>query len=194
MPNPDLILASASPRRSELLSRLGVSFRVRASDLPELSQEPEPAAMARDLARQKARAVLDLEPDALILAADTVVALGEVLLGKPADEGENRDFLRRLSGKTHQVTTGVALMSAAGGRVCSETTLVTLRDLTEAEISWYAGTGEGLDKAGGYGIQGLGSVLVARVEGDYSNVVGLPLPGVIGLLRAAGLALWGERA
>lgn len=194
MSHPDLILASASPRRSELLSRLGAPFRVRGADLPELSAEVEPAAVARDLARQKGRAVLELEPGALVLAADTVVALEGDLLGKPADGEQNRAFLKRLSGKTHQVVTGVALISAAEEQIFSETTLVTFRDLTEGEVNWYAGTGEGLDKAGGYGIQGLGAALIARIEGDYSNVVGLPLPGVIALLREAGLSLFGGAA
>ena len=193
MPQPDLILASASPRRLELLSRLGVPFRVRGADLPEISGETAPEAVARDLALQKGRAVLELEPGALVLAADTVVALEGDLLGKPADAAQNRAFLKRLSGKTHRVITGVALLSEAGERAGTETTRVTFRDLARAEIEWYAGGGEGLDKAGGYGIQELGAALIARVEGDYSNVVGLPLPRVITLLRAAGVTLLGER-
>lgn len=189
-----MILASGSPRRRELLAHLGVNFRVVVSGEAEDSPEADPARLAGDLAALKARAVARTHPEAVVVAADTVVAAGDELLGKPGNEAENRAFLRRLSGQTHQVYTGVCVI--AGGREVGgvERTDVTFRALTEAEVAHYAATGEGLDKAGGYGIQGVGMALVARIDGDYSNVVGFPLAWVIRLLRGAGVTVWGEGA
>ena len=200
----ELILASGSPRRRELLSHLGVTFRVLTSDIPEVSAHTDPAEVARDLAEQKARAVAamlnDQRPEgraqgvqgALILAADTLVALNGEVLGKPADEHQNAEYLRRLSGQTHRVYSGVALLAAGGLQSEVECTEVTFRELSEAETLYYAASGEGLDKAGGYGIQGLGMALVAHIRGDYSNVVGFPLARVVSLLRGAGLPVWGQ--
>ncbi len=156
----------------------------------EASDERDPARLARSLARQKAAAVARQHPGAVVVGADTVVALGEGLLGKPRDEAENRAFLRRLAGQTHQVYTGVSVFAPNGEESGVERTDVTFRPLSDAEIAHYAATGEGLDKAGGYGIQGVGMALVARIEGDYSNVVGFPLGLVIRLLRAAGVRVW----
>lgn len=182
----DLVLASQSPRRRDLLSRLGVPFRARTAHTEEVSTFTDPADVARDLALQKARAVKALEPDAVVIASDTLVALGGEILGKPIDEAQNAAFVRKLAGRTHTVFTGVAVLGAdEEARV--EATRVTFRDLTDREVAWYARSGEGLDKAGGYGIQDLGLALVARVEGDYSNVVGFPLPLVIAMLRRAGV-------
>lgn len=191
----DLVLASGSPRRRDLLSRLGLSFRVLTAHTEEVSAFTAPPDVARDLARQKARAVLDRLPDApdtVVIAADTLVALGGDLLGKPRDEAENAAFVRRLAGRTHTVFTGVTVVSPHGEETDVAATQVTFRTLSDAEIDWYARSGEGLDKAGGYGIQDLGLALVERVEGDYSNVVGFPLPLVIAMLRRAGLAVPGE--
>lgn len=187
-----MILASGSPRRRDLLANLGVSFRVIVSGEAEDSPERDPARLAGELAALKARAVAQSHPDAVVIAADTVVALGEELLGKPADEAENRAFVRRLAGRTHQVYTGVTVLSGGQEFGGIERTDVTFRALTDGEIAHYARTGEGLDKAGGYGIQGVGMALVARIDGDYSNVVGFPLALVIRLLRGAGVAVWGE--
>ncbi|MFC4455710.1 Maf family protein [Deinococcus sonorensis] len=186
-----LILASGSPRRRDLLTGLGLTFTVVVSDLDEVSDETAPERVAEDLARQKARAVAERHPDALVIAADTLVALDGQILGKPRDTAENRVFLSRLSGQRHQVYSGVAVMDA--GRLASgvERTEVQFRPLRPAELDHYAASGEGLDKAGGYGIQGLGMALVARIEGDYSNVVGFPLGLVMRLLRGAGLPVWG---
>lgn len=156
----------------------------------EASDERDPARLARSLARQKAAAVARQHPGAVVVGADTVVALGAELLGKPRDEAENRAFLRRLAGQTHQVYTGVSVFAPDGEKSGVERTDVTFRPLSDAEIAHYAATGEGLDKAGGYGIQGVGMALVARIEGDYSNVVGFPLGLVIRLLRAAGVRVW----
>jgi septum formation protein len=189
---PEVLLASASPRRRDLLANLGVTFRVVVSGEAEDSPERDPARLAGELAALKAGAVARAHPDAVVIAADTVVALDGELLGKPGDEAENRAFIARLSGQTHQVYTGVTVIS--GGRTAGgvERTDVTFRELTDAEAAHYARTGEGLDKAGGYGIQGVGMALVARVDGDYSNVVGFPLGQVIRLLRGAGVAVWGK--
>lgn len=185
----DLILASESPRRRALLARLGVPFRVRSAHTEEVSAHHDPQEVARDLALQKARAVRALEPHATIIAADTLVALNGAILGKPHDEAENLAHLALLSGRTHTVFTGVAVLSGEREDVEVEATHVTFRDLTAWERAWYARSGEGRDKAGGYGIQELGLALVARVDGDYSNVVGFPLPRVIDLLRRAGVAV-----
>ncbi|WP_103128399.1 Maf family nucleotide pyrophosphatase [Deinococcus aerius] len=188
----EVILASGSPRRRELLANLGVPFRVVVSGEAEDSPERDPERLAGELAALKARAVARANPGAVIIAADTVVAADSDLLGKPGDEAENRAFVRRLSGRTHQVYTGVTVLSGGQEFGGVERTDVTFRDLTDGEIAHYARTGEGLDKAGGYGIQGVGMALVARVDGDYSNVVGFPLALVIRLLRGAGVAVWGE--
>ena len=185
----DLVLASGSPRRHELLGRLGVPFRVLTAHTEEHSDRVDPADVALDLALQKARAVRPLAPDATIIAADTLVALDDRILGKPRDEQENLEHLALLSGRTHTVYTGVAVLAPDFEDSGVEATRVTFRQLSEAERTWYAASGEGLDKAGGYGIQDLGLALVARVEGDYSNVVGFPLARVIELLRGAGLTV-----
>ena len=185
-------MASGSPRRRELLSNLGVNFEVVVSGEAEDSPETNPAKLAEDLGRLKAEAVARLHPQAVIIAADTVVAQGELLLAKPADARENADFIRALAGRTHQVYTGVCVISPAEQCSGVERTDVTFRPLSETEIQFYAQSGEGLDKAGGYGIQGVGMGLVARVEGDYSNIVGFPLDLVIRLLRRAGVAVWND--
>ncbi|WP_084050853.1 Maf family nucleotide pyrophosphatase [Deinococcus hopiensis] len=187
-----MILASGSPRRRELLGNLGVPFRVLVSGEAEDSPERDPERLAGELAGLKARAVARQHPQTVVIAADTVVATGGELLGKPEDEAENAAFLHRLSGQTHQVYTGVTVIVAGQETGGVERTDVTFRSLTDAEIHHYARTGEGLDKAGGYGIQALGMALVARVDGDYSNVVGFPLGLVIRLLRGAGVTVWGE--
>ncbi|AAF10776.1 Maf family nucleotide pyrophosphatase [Deinococcus radiodurans] len=188
---PRVILASGSPRRRELLGNLGVPFEVVVSGEAEDSQETDPARLALELGQLKARAVAAQHPDAVVIAADTVVALGGTLLAKPADEAENAAFLRQQSGKTQQVYTGVCVISPAGEQSGVERTDVTFRALTEAEVTFYARSGEGLDKAGGYGIQGVGMALIERVEGDYSNIVGFPLALVLRLLRGAGVSAFG---
>ncbi|MEF2277671.1 Maf family nucleotide pyrophosphatase [Deinococcus sp. YIM 134068] len=187
-----VVLASGSPRRRELLTHLGVAFRVVVSGADEDSPETDPARLAGELSNLKAGAVAQEHPTSVVIAADTVVAVDGSLLGKPEGEAENRAFLRRLSGRTHQVYTGVTVVSPRGTAGDVERTDVTFRELTDAEIAHYARTGEGLDKAGGYGIQGVGMALVARVDGDYSNVVGFPLGLVVRLLREAGVPVWGE--
>jgi septum formation protein len=177
-----LILASASPRRRALLEEAGIAFRVVVPGVPE--HEPErgdPHAVAAANARRKAEAVAG-EP---VLAADTVVAVGDRLLGKPADEAEARESLRALSGTTHRVVTAVALKAGGQVRVRTVETRVTMRPLAEAEILAYARSGEGLGKAGGYAIQETADRFVTRLDGPFDNVVGLPVDTVRSLLREA---------
>ncbi|MBZ9753264.1 Maf family nucleotide pyrophosphatase [Deinococcus sp. HMF7604] len=188
---PAVVLASGSPRRRELLGGLGVTFTVQVSGEPEDSPETDPARLAAELARLKGRAVAVHHRSAVVLAADTVVAVGGTLLGKPADAAENAAFLRQLSGRTHEVLTGVAVLHAGQEQIEVARTEVTFRSLSATEIEYYAATGEGLDKAGGYGVQGVGAALIERLNGEYTNVVGLPLGVTIRLLRACGVPVWG---
>ena len=184
-----LILASASPRRRELLSQLGITFTVSAADIDETPREGEAAdAYVLRLAREKARAVAARHPGAWVLAADTTVALGPQLLGKPRDAEEAKAMLSRLSGRTHEVHTGVALAGRHEEALVVRTR-VTFRALSSGEIAWYAGTGEPLDKAGAYAVQGRGGFLVAAVEGSPTNVIGLPLGETLALLARAGVPL-----
>jgi septum formation protein len=189
----EIVLASGSPRRRELLGKLGVKFRVRAADIDEDIPERDPARMVAELARQKARAVALLEPGNVILAADTTVAFEGSILNKPASVLENAEFIARLSGNWHEVFTGMCFntpVHESGGEfVAVERTRVKFRDLSKLEIDGYAQSGEGLDKAGGYGIQERGMALVEAIEGDFFNVVGLPMARLVLLAREAGLEL-----
>ncbi|MGN0072690.1 MAG: Maf family protein [Coriobacteriales bacterium] len=185
----DLILASGSPRRRELLQRAGFEFRVLTSSADE-SYEPgtPPAQVAPLLASVKARAVAQtLRPEELdnsvLVGADTIVALDGVIYGKPADEEDARRMLAELSGRTHQVITGVCVIAPSGEHCFAEQTDVTFRSLNAAEIDEYVASGEPLDKAGAYGIQGLGGALVAGTKGDFDNVVGLPVTRLAPLLH-----------
>lgn len=189
---PRLILASGSPRRRELLAEFGLPFEVVVSDAPETldpSLTPEEQAIA--LAARKARAVAADVPAALVLGADTIVVLDGEILGKPTDDVDAKRMLRRLSGRQHEVITGLALVNAAAGAVdrTSVTSEVHLRPLTGDEIAAYVATGEPRDKAGGYAIQGLGAGLIDHLDGCCTNVVGLPLCAVAELLTAAGVSL-----
>lgn len=185
-----LILASASPRRRELLTQAGFSFTVRPADIPEDPLPTEdPAGYVSRLAREKAQAVFDAaaDPAALVLGADTTVTLDDQILGKPVDADDARRMLRLLSGRTHRVITGVALVSAAGAQVAAEVTAVRFLTLSDAEIDSYIATGEPMDKAGAYAIQGRAARWIPRVEGCYFNVVGLPLALVGTMLEAEGI-------
>ena len=177
---PGLVLASGSPRRRELLAQLGLAFAVVAPDVDEAPQPGErPVALVRRLALAKAVAV-DGDP---VLAADTTVEVDGEILGKPVDADDARRMLRRLSGRAHKVHTGVAVRESAAVAVEVVTTIVTFVPLQPAVIDWYIGTGEPLDKAGAYAIQGAGGVFVEAVRGSVSNVVGLPLTTVARLLE-----------
>jgi len=186
-----LILASKSPRRRELLARLGIPFEVRAPAVEEPPPAPPPGRFALLLAEEKARSAW--EPGRFALGADTVVAIGDRILGKPKDPEENAQFLRLLSGKTHTVYTAAAVV-APDGRVRTHLAAprVRFRKLDEDEIRWYVASGEGLDKAGGYGIQEKGMALVERVDGDFYAVVGLPVAGVWEVLKELGYPLLKE--
>ncbi len=180
----DLILASASPRRSELLRHLGVPFRIVVADIDETPLPGEaPVPYTLRLAEAKARAVLHLHPQATVLGADTTVTVDDQLLGKPADAADATRMLRLLRNRAHAVTTGVALLSADAGMTHAETTLVFVANITDAEIAAYIATGEPMDKAGAYGLQGAAQRWMPRIEGDYSNVIGLPVARVHTMLR-----------
>lgn len=172
-----IILASGSPRRRQLLEQIGLTFTVRASDVDEtVAPGAAPADMVEALSLRKGEAVAALSaPGELILAADTVVALDGAILGKPHSAEEAVSMLTALSGRTHQVYTGVTLLRDGERLTEHEITSVTFRTLTGPEIAAYVRTGEPMDKAGAYGIQGYGALLVDRLEGDYFNVMGLPL-------------------
>jgi septum formation protein len=185
----ELILASGSPRRQELLTKLGIAFRVLAADIDETSLETNPSQMVQQLALEKAQAVAKLEPKAIILAADTTVALEDSILNKPSSLDENAEFIRRLSGVWHEVHTGIAFVTPEQTVVAVEMTRVKFRSLSQAEILGYANSREGLDKAGGYGIQALGMALVERIEGDFFNVVGLPIHRMLQTAQSIGLEL-----
>jgi septum formation protein len=175
--SPALILASGSPRRRDLLEGLGLAFRVRPVDLDEAPLEGEdPSGYVTRLAAAKARARVGA--DEVTLAADTIVVLDSELLGKPRHPAEAREMLGRLAGREHQVLTGVAVYDGASEELAVgvDASKVGIAALTDEEIAWYVATGEPLDKAGSYAIQDLGALFVERVEGNYTNVVGLPLP------------------
>jgi septum formation protein len=186
----ELVLASGSPRRRELLAALGLRFKVAPADIDEAPElEEAPQALVERLSLLKAAAARAEHPQALVIAADTVVVLAGEILNKPRDEGENCDFLEKLSGRVHLVHTGHASLFGGRAKVSVVTTAVRFRRLGAREIDWYVATGEGLDKAGGYGIQGRGAALVSRVEGCYFNVVGLSVAQIIEDARALGVEL-----
>ncbi len=187
---PTLILASASPRRSELLTQLGVEFHVHPADIDEsVARDEAPGDYVERMAQEKAAAVAALYPGGTrILAADTTVVIDGDVLGKPRDHLDGLAMLARLSGRVHEVITAVCLVG--GGETVSQqvTTRVLFASLDRASCEAYLATDEPWDKAGGYGIQGLGGALVARIEGSYSNVVGLPLYETWQMLAAGGVA------
>ncbi|HWM19233.1 MAG TPA: Maf family protein [Ilumatobacteraceae bacterium] len=191
-----LVLASGSPRRRELLALLGLPFDVVAPDVDESVRRGEaPTDLVRRLAIDKVEAVEAAGaiegPDVVVLAADTIVEVAGEILGKPADADDARRMLRALSARTHRVHTGVAVRRD-GDRACEVvTTSVTMAMMSDAAIEWYLATGEPIDKAGAYAIQGAGGVFVAAIEGSASNVVGLPLTTVVELLGRYGVAVAG---
>lgn len=179
-----LILASRSPRRAELLRAAGILFEVLAADVDETPLPDEaPVAYVERLAIAKASAVLALRPEARVLGADTTVTIDDDILGKPVDEADAMRMLRKLSGKVHIVHTGVALVSGRGVESAVDTTRVWFDAMTDEDISWYVATGEPVDRAGAYAIQGFASRFIPRIEGSYSNVVGLPVAMVSSILK-----------
>jgi septum formation protein len=187
-----LVLASASPRRQELLRNAGIAFTVQPADIDESPQDGEsPVECAQRLAREKALAVSPSRPLDCVLGADTIVVIDEKILGKPRDAADAARMLRLLSGRTHEVVTGVCLVGPVGERrtesrelrAASETTRVTMCKISDEDIGEYITTGEPMDKAGAYAIQGMASRWIPRIEGDYSNVVGLPVALVYRMLQ-----------
>jgi septum formation protein len=192
--NANLILASASPRRRELLTQAGYRFAVEASSVAELRRPGEDAIrLATRLAREKAQDVFARHPSSIVLGADTVVVCDGEVMGKPADATDAARMLSLLSGRTHHVVTGVAVVWGTGAaEVAAEVTHVTMRTLAPEEITGYVASGEPMDKAGAYAIQGYAGRWIPRISGCYFNVVGLPLALVASLLEAAGQRLRGE--
>lgn len=179
-----VVLASGSPRRRELLGEMGIEFEIDIPDVDE-NVEGQPHQMVKLLAERKARAVAEKRRDGLIVAADTLVALDGRALGKPADDEEAKEMLRSLSGRTHDVFTGVCVMDAASGRymVEADRTGVCFRAVSESEIEAYVASGEPRDKAGAYAIQGGAGAFVAGYEGSRTNVIGLPVELLDKMLR-----------
>ncbi len=187
-----IILASASPRRKELLRRIGLEFRVSTAHTDETCGSAlSPAACAKAIARHKAQCVAHYHKKDLIIAADTIVVLANKMLGKPADADDAHRMLRRLSGKCHIVITAYTILDAATGksRTRAVESKVWFRKLSENEIEAYIRTGEPFDKAGAYGIQEFGALLVKKIEGDYFNVMGLPIASLAQTLKEFGVVV-----
>ena len=188
---PNLVLATASPRRIELLDQLGFEFSVMPQNIDESLRLSESANIyVKRMSKTKASG--DFASDSVVLAADTIVVAGQEIMGKPRDFDDARRMLRRLSASTHSVLTSVTIREADAQEHCLVSTEVSFCALTDADINWYWATGEPADKAGSYGIQGLGGVFVDRIHGSYSNVVGLPLCETVQLLKKFGIKLPGK--
>ncbi|ADU65383.1 Maf family protein [Desulfurispirillum indicum] len=182
-----LVLASASPRRSELLRTFGIPFVIRPPHVDECLDESDPMQLVTRLGEMKARAVV-LPADQWIIAADTIVTIDDIILGKPRDREENRQMLQMLSGRAHRVYGGIALLNAPLNQIFLHAvcTSVRFRKLTTAMVDNYVASADGLDKAGGYGIQGSGAVLVESIDGCYDNVVGLSRSHLYQMMAAQG--------
>ena len=183
-----VVLASSSPRRRQLLNLIGIAHDVRPANIDESPRPREaPRRHAERLAREKASAVATRDPDLITIGADTVVVINRTVLGKPADGDEAARMLGLLSGREHLVITAVAVSRGKKLRSAIEEVRVRFRRLRDDEIQAYIATGEPMDKAGAYGIQGFGATIVERIEGDYFAVMGLPLVRLVGLLRDVGV-------
>ncbi len=185
-----IILASASPRREELLKKIGLKFEVEPSNYEEdMHSELKPHELARKISLKKAEAVAKKHQDAIVIAADTFIVFGGKILGKPHTEVEAKNMLKTINGQSHSVITGFTIIDADKNKTLSKSieTKVYLRKLASKEIDAYIKSKEPLDKAGAYAIQGLGSVIVERIEGDYFNVIGLPLSALAESLKEFGI-------
>lgn len=183
----ELILASASPRRKELLGMTGISFRAQTAEVTEPAPGGDaPQVYVQKLAELKASAVSSLNPDDFVLGADTIVYVDGTILGKPHTPQNASEYLHLLSGRTHTVYTGLALIGPGTKDIRYDATNVTFSAMSDDEIDWYVSTGDPLDKAGAYGVQGLAAPFVKRIEGNYFNVVGLPIPLMYEMLKKAG--------
>ncbi|MDR1727650.1 MAG: Maf family protein [Acidobacteriota bacterium] len=189
------VLASASPRRNEILRGLGLHFDIDPCRGPEPPRKPRetPARYVTRLARAKAGGVVARHPDSRVVAADTAVVVDDVIMGKPADRAEAEAMMRKLGGRWHEVLTGLCVTDVVARRTasCCTCSRVHFLRLSAAEISWYLDTGEYRDKAGGYGIQGFASLFIDRIEGCYFNVVGFPVSSFARLCRRLGIPLAG---
>ncbi len=184
-----LILASASPRRRELMAYTGLPFRVITADAEEI-KAGEPETLVMENARRKARAVWRQHPDSTVLGADTIVYQDGAVLGKPRDQADAKAMLRGLSGTWHTVYTGVCVITPDGkADTRCDASRVQFVPLTDADIDWYIATGEPMDKAGAYAVQGRAGMYVSRIEGSYSNVIGLPMHLVRDMLQRAGFSI-----
>ena len=189
-----VVLASSSPRRKELLEQIGLKFTVDAGEVNEdISRKPNPTDLVKTISLEKATAAAARHPDSIIIAADTIGVLGNKLLGKPRGAAEAVAMLHMMSGKCHSVLTGFTVLDAGDGRTVSKVveTRVYFKKLSPEEIENYVRSGEPLDKAGAYAIQGIGSSLIDRIEGDYYNVIGLPLYALVNELKKFGISLAG---
>ena len=188
-----IILASKSPRRKELLSMLGLNFTVQTADIDEtMDPSQTPAHEVAAVSARKAAKIAQQHPDDIVVAADTIVVIDGKILGKPKDEEDAARMLRLLSGRTHTVYTGLSVSRGGARQTEVVATEVTFRNLTDAEIRAYIKTGEPMDKAGSYGIQGYGSMFVSRLNGDYFCVMGLPVCTLAGMLRELGVQVLEE--
>jgi septum formation protein len=188
-----IILASGSPRRKMLLESLGVDFQAVSPNADETFDEKMPPAdAAQYIARKKADEVIRQYPGCAIIAADTIVVLDDAILGKPANEAQAYDMLCALSGKWHEVITGICIAHSGQSYMLAESTKVRFRDLSESFINWYIATKEPMDKAGAYGIQGYGSLIVDRIEGDFYNVMGFPVSKIMGELDRLSIYKFGR--
>jgi septum formation protein len=186
-----IVLASASPRRKEILGSLGVDFTVCVSDADENSDISDPEALVRFLSLKKAENVIKKHPDAIVIGADTVVYLeGEGIMGKPKNAADAHRMISALSGRVNEVYTGVTVADADNTETFAVKTLVSFKKLTEDEIREYVAKEECLDKAGAYAIQGMACVFIDRIEGDYFNVVGLPVSPLYDILKKKGVKFW----
>ena len=186
---PEIILASGSPRRRELLRSLGWKFRVIVPEIDESIGKESPLQAVERLAMEKARAVSGMFHEDLVIAADTIVVIEGRILGKPENSSRAIEMLSMLNNRTHEVITGLAVCWGSSRSVSSEITKVTFRKMNTSDLSTYVSTGEGLDKAGAYAIQGRGSLLVKNISGCYFNVVGLPLFRLSKIMEDMGLSL-----
>ncbi|MCP4896483.1 MAG: septum formation inhibitor Maf [bacterium] len=191
--NPRVILASGSPRRRAMLRLIGLDFTIL---VPDIDEEPypdeDPVAYARRAATTKAQAIAAHGHDLPVISADTVVAIDGQILGKPTSADDAERMLRLLAGTTHAVHTSMAMAVGAKHEVIVDSTMVTFRPMTDTEISWYVSSGEPMDKAGAYGVQGIGGLFVSSVEGSPHTVVGLPIHRLSELYSKLGLDLWQE--